>query len=223
MHLQPSSSPHRNSIAAYCCCCRARRCGKTAVSRIVSRAGSLPFGLRSSHCNHSYGGDNAVCEVRAARKTLLLYHYSALAAADVSSLSLCKSQFPAQSSVTAVAVVITVKGIVGGMACVARHCGCNSGSAAVIKLMQSSYPTSQAYTTARERWRCSAWAFPICTLVDADHCWRRLECCRFTFCLPWRVHVFSGSHMLAHYTICRSTNIHSNRGMPWRTARLVNS
>jgi hypothetical protein len=112
MHLQPSSSPHRNSIAAYCCCYRARRCGKTAVSRIVSRAGSLPLGLRSSHCNHSYGGDNAVCEVRAARKTLLLYHYSALAAADVSSLSLCKSQFPAQSSVTAVAV-ITVKGIVG--------------------------------------------------------------------------------------------------------------
>jgi hypothetical protein len=48
----------------------------------------------------------------------------------------------------------------------------------------------------------------------------RLEVCEFTFCPPWRVQMFSGSHMLAHYTICRSTTIHNNRGLPWSTARL---
>jgi hypothetical protein len=53
---------------------------------------------------------------------------------------------------------------------VARHCGCNNGRAAIIKLMQSSYPTSQAYTTARERWKCFCMGFPNLHVAAYLHC-----------------------------------------------------
>jgi hypothetical protein len=109
---------------------------------------------------------------------------------------------------------------------VARHCGSNNGSAAIIKLMQSSYPTSQAFTTARERGKCFCMGFPNLHVAAYLHLsgggWSvadLLFTCRGGF---------RGSLVrtcwLAHYTICRSTNlIHNNRGPPWRTARLVNS
>jgi hypothetical protein len=104
-----------------------------------------------------HGGDNAVCEVRAARK-------KAFATVPLFGTRGCRRQQAYLSAnlnslpgavITAVGAIANLSVIIAWRAWPGTAvCGSNNGRAAIIKLMQSYYPTSQAYTTARERWKC---------------------------------------------------------------------